>query len=99
MLFFFEIGFLALAVAAVVAGELAGPRAVLPPALVLTLISWGAWELLGRRPYVQAMRALREAAPVQRTPLPEDVVHGWLHLNKMLALGVAGLAVWALLRG
>lgn len=99
MLFFFEMGFLAVAVAGVVAGELAGPRAVLPVALALALVSWGAWELLGRRPYTQAARALRESTPAPRTPLPEDVVHGWLHFNKLLALLVAGLAVWALLRG
>ncbi len=99
MLFFFEMGFLAVAVAGVIAGELAGPRTVLPVALALTLVSWGTWEVLGRRPYTQAARALREAAPAPRALLPEDVVHGWLHFNKLLVLLVAGLAVWAFLRG
>jgi hypothetical protein len=99
MLFFFEMGFLAVAVAGVIASELAGPRTVLPAVLVLALVSWGAWEVLGRRPYTQAARALHESAPPLRAPLPEDVVHGWLHVNKLLALLVAGLAVWALLRG
>jgi hypothetical protein len=76
MLFFFEIGFLVLAVAAVVAGEVVGPRTVLGPALVLVVLSWVAWEVLGRRPYAQAMRAVYEAAPRRHAHSPEDVVNG-----------------------
>ena len=88
MLFFFEVGFFALAIAAIALAELWGRAQALAVWAGITVLSLGAAAVaagrLARRP-----PADRIEAQWRRT-----VADSWRHLNKLLLVGLAALGGW-----
>jgi hypothetical protein len=93
MLFFFEIAFFLLAVAAIVVVEVWGPGRALSLWAAITLMSLVAAPIVKGRLSRTAAQD-RVDAQWRRT-----LVDSWRHFNKLLVLGLLPLAIWWWLSG
>jgi hypothetical protein len=88
VLFFFEIGFFALALGALALAEWWGRGPTLALWAVLTALAWLA------RPLVQAWLARRPAADQTEARWRSALAVNWRRFNVLLLLGLVGLTLW-----
>jgi hypothetical protein len=88
MLFFFEVGFFALAILAIALAEVWGRAQALALWAGITLFSLASAPLVTRR------LARRAAVDRIEAQWRRTVGDSWRHLNKLLLLGLAALAGW-----